>query len=131
MDTNPKVAFYIRSANGNTENLSRQRRTLEKFISQKIDLVDRPIEIYTDECQSGLRPGIDFERMHQDITSGKVNVVMVSSLDRISRKLMLIYNFLNFLRIKKARFLCADGNLDSSYHGPLLNRDRSQPRKIA
>src|ERR1035438_9564916 len=111
MNTTPKVAYYMRCSTDDKESLSLQKRHLEKLLIKRIDLMDQQVEIYEDECQSGVKPGINFIRMHRDISEGKINVVMVDRLDRIP--VSPIYNFLNFLRIKKVRFLCYDGNLDS------------------
>ena len=64
---NLKACFYLRSATGDIDNLKRQKEKLETFISQRPELANSSVEIYTDEIQSGLRPGPEFLRMKQDI----------------------------------------------------------------
>jgi DNA invertase Pin-like site-specific DNA recombinase len=112
--TNPKVACYLRSANGDADSLKRQKQKLETFISQKPELVNSPVETYTDEIQSGLRPGPEFLRMKQDIMDDKINVVMVSEFDRISRSIIEFLNFLNFLKGKGIPLLSPQENMDAA-----------------
>ena len=113
-ETTPKIAFYLRSANGDANSLKRQKQKLETFISQKPELANTPVEIYTDEIQSGLRSGPEFLRMKQDIIDNKIDVVMVSEFDRISRSLVELLKFLEFLKDKGIPLLSPQENMDAA-----------------
>lgn len=114
--SNKYVAFYLRSATGNLEDLKRQRRILDKELGRrKADFADWPIEIYIDSRHSGMHPGPEFLRMSCDIKDGKVAVVMVTRLNRISRSVKGMCNFYEFVRTENFRFLSIYENTDSLF----------------
>ena len=113
--TNAKrIAFYLRSATGNLTDLKRQHKALEKeFVRRGFDSATCLIEIYRDTHQSGLSSGPEFERMTRDAKRGKIDVVMVSRLNRVSRSLRGLFGFYDFVKIYPIRFLSAEENIDS------------------
>jgi len=116
-----RIAFYIRSATGSLDDLVRQRRRLEKeFVKRKADFIGGSVEIYRDTHQSGLQPGPEFQRMCDDAAAGKIGVIMVERMNRISRCLGEYGRFIDFIEKHQVRFVSANENLDSLYCYPDL-----------
>lgn len=113
--TNAKrIAFYARSAAGNLADLKRQIKILNKeMVRRGFDPETCFIEVYRDTHQSGLGSGPEFERMCHDVKRGKIDVVMVSRLNRVSRTLKGLFAFYDFVKTYPIRFFCADENIDS------------------
>ncbi len=109
-----RIEFLLRSATGDLADLRRQRKLLEKeFVRRGFDLSTCSLEIYRDTHQSGLRPGPEFQRMSRDVATGKLDVVMVSRMNRISRKFTELLKFYKFLETHRIRFISAEENVDS------------------
>ena len=116
MTNQPKcIAFYLRSATGNLADLRRQRKLCEReFVNKKVGFTSNKVEIYQDTHQSGLRSGPDFKRLSDDVESGKVAVVIVARINRISRRLDGLMKFYRFVEAHHLRFVSAEENVDSS-----------------
>jgi DNA invertase Pin-like site-specific DNA recombinase len=111
-----RVAFFIRSATGNLADLRSQRKFLEKELMRRgFDTSLCSVEIYQDAHQSGLRHGPEFQRMSSDVADGKIDVVMVARMNRISRSLPELMKFTRFVANHRIRFISAHENVDSSY----------------
>ncbi len=109
-----RVAFFIRSATGNETDLRQQRRLLEKeLFSRGLDASGFSLEIYQDTHQSGLGHGPEFQRMNRDIAEGKIDVLMVSRMNRISRVLSELMKFTRLVASHRVRFISARENVDS------------------
>ena len=109
-----RIAFYLRSATGDLADLKRQFKTLKtEIVRRGFDPETSLIEVYRDTHQSGLRSGPEFERMTRDAKRGKIDVVMVSRLNRVSRSLRGLFSFYDFVKIYPIRFLSAEDNIDS------------------
>lgn len=104
------IALYFRSATGNVADISRQTRLLSEIEKEKKFVL--PSRVYADQCQSGLHPGPEFLKMCRDIEDGKVGVVMVARLDRISRRLDILSDFYQLIERTHCRFLSAEENLE-------------------
>ena len=116
MTNSKRIAFYLRSATGNLADLKRQLNTLNKAMLRRgFDPDAYLIEVYRDAHHSGLRPGLELERMSRDVKDGKINVIMVSRMNRISRATNGLFNFLKFVETHRIRFISANENCDSIY----------------
>jgi len=102
----PKLGMYIRSATGDQDSLQRQEKSLKAFIKRRPDLRKRDFEIYVDECQSGFKPGLEFLRLQKDIRDGRVNVILVTHMDRLSRSISEILKIFHLLKSKRAELVC-------------------------
>lgn len=80
------------------------------------------VEFYIDEALSGkysTRP--NFKRLLSDIESGKIKKVIATKLDRLSRSLMDLQNFLYLLNKNKVELIVIKDKVDtSSASGKLL-----------
>jgi DNA invertase Pin-like site-specific DNA recombinase len=111
-----RFAFYVRSATGNLADLKRQQKLLEReFVNRKVDFTSNSVEIYRDTHQSGLHPGPEFQRLSHNISLGKIDVVMVSRMNRISRSLKGLLKFQDLVGRHKVRFISAEENVDSNH----------------
>ena len=71
--------------------------------------------IYREEGKSGKnveRP--EYQRMIRDIEQGKINAVLCTKIDRISRSLIDFYDFHEFLEQHEATFISLDEQWDTS-----------------
>lgn len=77
-EENEKIAFYVRSSNGDKASIDTQIRVLEQEFGV-------PVHVYSDKS-SGLsdkRPGLN--KMFKDAKNGDFNVVVSTHPDRLSR----------------------------------------------
>jgi DNA invertase Pin-like site-specific DNA recombinase len=115
-----RIGFYLRSATGNLVGLRRQFKALIKELPTRgFNHESCIIEIFRDTHQSGMRAGPEFQRLLQDIRSGRVNVVMVSRMNRISRKPSDLKDFYKFVSDHAIRFISAHENVDTLHWQPL------------
>ena len=56
----------------------------------------------------------DFQRLHYDIQTGKINTILCTELDRISRSVKAFINFMEFININKVEFVCIKQNFDTT-----------------
>ena len=98
----------------------RQGKRLEReFANRGFDNANQSLEIYRDPHQSGFRDGLEFQPLTSDVASGKTGVVMVSRMNRISRRLDGMTKFYKFVETHGFRFISAEENVDSSLsHSP-------------
>lgn len=110
------IAYYIRSATGNLADLNLQRKRLDKeFVNRKVDFTDCSVEVYQDAQQSGLQPGPEYLRMCKDLENGKIQVVMVARMNRISRSIKGFHKFFDLIREHRSRFIALNENVDSIF----------------
>jgi|GEM_PF-2062634 DNA invertase Pin-like site-specific DNA recombinase len=109
-----KVAFYLRSATENLSDIQKQNRSLQKNL-ERFGLTNSRISIYCDVKQSGMDCGPEFLRLKNDILAGNVDVVCVARLNRISRSMKGLSNFLNLVRDSRVRFISPHENIDSNF----------------
>ena len=99
-------------------------------LDTQIDLLQKSVEIkdstspeeewkavatYREEGKSGKnldRP--EYKRMIRDIEGGKINAVLCTKIDRVSRSIVDFYQFHEFLEEKEAIFISINENLDTS-----------------
>jgi DNA invertase Pin-like site-specific DNA recombinase len=111
-----RVAFFIRSATGDINDLKRQLKELTKELPARgFNPETCKVEVYKDEHQSGLRHGLEFQRLIQDVEHGKVDVIMIQRMNRISRKLKNLMAFPDFVQSHSIRFISTHENVDSIY----------------
>jgi hypothetical protein len=111
-----RIAFFLRSATGNLVDLKRQSKILVKELARRgISPEACVIEVYRDAHHSGLRHGPEFERMCRDIKAGKIDLVMVERMNRVSRSLAGLMAFQDFVSAQAVRFISAHENVDSIY----------------
>lgn len=112
--SNKCVAFYLRSATGNTEDLERQKKKLEsKFTRRKIEFSTCTTAIYVDPRSSGHLYGSELLRLKKDIEAGKVLAVMTTQLNRVSLSGQRLDCFFEFLRKHRVRFISGE-NFDTA-----------------
>lgn len=109
-----KVAFYLRSATGNSADLDRQQKTLENCL-QRFGFLKSDVSLYIDSQQSGIKYGSDLLRLQNDIIKGKINFVFVSRMNRISRSSEGLSRFLNLITKHQLRFVSIHENVDSVF----------------
>ena len=71
--------------------------------------------VYREEGKSGKnldRP--EFKRMVQDIERGKINAVLCTRIDRVSRSIIDFYQFHEFLKENETIFISFNENWDTS-----------------
>lgn len=92
--TQIRVVGYARrsSKKEGTDSISRQRRTIEEYVTRKFD---RPLDkFYSDTSITGQtwrRPGL--QELMQDAAKGLVTHIIVEDVDRIARKLHIAAEF--------------------------------------
>tara|TARA_B110001454_G_scaffold155807_1_gene145115 strand:+ start:3559 stop:3981 length:423 start_codon:yes stop_codon:yes gene_type:complete len=109
-----KVAFYLRSATGDSGDLQKQRKLLERE-SKRFGFDSNEVSIYIDPHQSGLNDGPEFLRLKSDIAKGRINFVFISRLNRVSRSLKGLSSFFEFAKNNQFRFVSVNENMDSRY----------------
>ena len=75
----------------------------------------KAVAIYREEGKSGKnvdRP--EFKRMVRDIENGKINAVLCTRIDRVSRSVIDFLHFHEFLKENKAIFISLNENFDTS-----------------
>ncbi len=119
-----RIAFYARVSTRNQAMI--QEGSLKSQIQRLNAEVERRniiegstwgklVEEYVDEARSGKdmnRP--EFQRLLNDIASGRINTVMVVELSRISRSVSDFLSFIDFLRQHEADFICPQLNFDTT-----------------
>ncbi len=117
-DTTFRTALYIRLSREDgdkieSDSVTNQRNLLTNYANEKADF--EIIDTYIDDGYTGTnfdRPG--FNRMLEDIKSGKVNCVIVKDLSRFGRDYIQAGNYLEQLfPFLKCRFISILDNLDS------------------
>jgi DNA invertase Pin-like site-specific DNA recombinase len=109
-----RFAFYLRSATGDLADLNCQFKILEDEVTrQGFSSETSTVELYQDTHQSGLRSGPELERMTNDVKLGKVDIVMVSRLNRVSRALGGQFSFYECAKNHPIRFLSIEEKIDS------------------
>ncbi len=117
-DTTFRTALYIRLSREDgdkieSDSVTNQRNLLSNYANEKADF--EIIDTYIDDGYTGTnfdRPG--FNRMLEDIKSGKVNCVIVKDLSRFGRDYIQAGNYLEQLfPFLKCRFISILDNLDS------------------
>jgi DNA invertase Pin-like site-specific DNA recombinase len=114
MSNASKVAFYLRSATGNSADLQKQQKTLENSL-QRFGFLKSDVSIYKDQQQSGIKYGPDLLRLQNDIINGKINFVFVSRMNRISRSSNGLSNFFKLITNYQLRFVSVHENVDSIF----------------
>ena len=99
--------------------LDTQIDLLQKYVELKDSTPNeeewKVLAIYREEGESGKnvdRP--QYQRMVQDIADGKINAVVCTKIDRISRSLIDFYEFHEFLRENETTFISLHENWDTS-----------------
>lgn len=117
-----KTALYIRLSKedgdkAESNSISSQREILKEYLKQHPDM--ELVDVYSDDGYSGTnfnRP--DFERMMEDVYSGKINCIVVKDLSRFGRNYIEIGNYLDnvFVR-RRIRFIALNNNYDNLSSG--------------
>ena len=98
--------------------LDTQIDRLQKYVELKDTTPEeewQAVAIYREEGKSGKnldRP--EFKRMVQDIEHGKINAVLCTKIDRVSRSSIDFYHFHEFLEQYEATFISLQENWDTS-----------------
>jgi site-specific DNA recombinase len=109
-----RFAFYLRSATGALADLNCQFKILEDQVArQGFSSETSTVELYQDTHQSGLRSGPELERMTNDVKLGKIDIVIVSRLNRVSRSLRGLFRFYECVKNHSIRFLSVEEKIDS------------------
>lgn len=88
---NYKIGVYLRVAHKDDEGIERQKELNLSYC--KYRGYPEIIKIYTDNGYSGRtenRPA--YKRMIKDIRNGKINVIVVSNIDRLTRQPIFFYH---------------------------------------
>ncbi len=118
-----KIASYLRVSTEEAAQLvegsiQSQRHRLQSFVDLKNAQEEnwgKVVEIYSDEGISAKdmnRPA--FQRMMQDIRKGKINLILVTELSRLSRSIKDFCEILEELKTHKAGFLSIKEQFDTS-----------------
>ena len=130
-----KAAVYLRVASisqSDEDAINIQRDTLRSFAKQQGYAVCME---YADNGFSGLnldRPG--FIQMDADINAGKIDTIIVRSIDRIARNYLLAGKWLTELELRGAKLITADDSLERNIFGSefiqeLVRHERKQKQK--
>lgn len=99
--------------------LDTQIDLLQKFVEFKDSTSPeeewKVMAVYREEGKSGKnvdRP--EYKRMIRDIEGGKINAVLCTKIDRVSRSIVDFYQFHEFLEKKEAIFISINENFDTS-----------------
>jgi DNA invertase Pin-like site-specific DNA recombinase len=107
-----KAALYLRVSTKD-QTTDNQRRELEAIAAR---LGHEIVEVYEDAGISGAK-GRDkrpaFDRLHRDITTRKIDIVMAWSIDRLGRSLQDLVHFLNHLNAKQVGLYLHKQGLDT------------------
>jgi DNA invertase Pin-like site-specific DNA recombinase len=114
MSNASKVAFYLRSATGNSADLQKQQKTLENSL-QRFGFLKSDVSFYEDQQKSGMKYGSELLRLQNDIINGKINFVFVSRMNRISRSSKGLSNFFKLVTNNQLRFVSVHENVDSIF----------------
>lgn len=95
-----KIGVYLRTAQKDDEAIERQKELNISYCKYRgyPDIV----KIYTDNGYSGTtenRPA--YKRMIKDIRNGKINAIVVSNIDRLTRQPIIFYHKIKDYIIKK------------------------------
>jgi DNA invertase Pin-like site-specific DNA recombinase len=108
-----KAALYLRVSTKD-QTTDNQRRELEAIAAR---LGHEIVEVYEDAGISGAK-GRDkrpaFDRLHRDITTRKIDIVMAWSIDRLGRSLQDLVHFLNHLNAKQVGLYLHKQGLDTT-----------------
>jgi DNA invertase Pin-like site-specific DNA recombinase len=106
-----KVALYARTSMAD-QNTDTQLLPLRDYCQR---LGYQAVGEYVDHGWSGKddrRP--EFERLLQDVRSGKINCILVFKLDRIGRSLRHLLNLFDEFKSKKVEFVSLTQNINTS-----------------
>lgn len=95
-----KIGVYLRTAQKDDEAIERQKELNISYC--KYRGYPEIVKIYTDNGYSGRtenRPA--YKRMIKDIRNGKINVIVVSNIDRLTRQPIFFYHKLIDYILKK------------------------------
>lgn len=95
-----KIGVYLRTAQKDDEAIERQKELNISYC--KYRGYPEVVKIYTDNGYSGRtenRPA--YKRMIKDIRNGKINVIVVSNIDRLTRQPIFFYHKLLDYILKK------------------------------
>ncbi len=119
-----KCVLYVRvstdlQAEIKNSSLDTQIDLLQKYIEIKDSTSPKEewkvVATYREEGKSGKnleRP--EFKRMVRDIEQGKINAVLCTKIDRVSRSIVDFYQFQEFLKEHKVTFISLQDNWDTS-----------------
>ncbi len=118
-----KCGLYVRvstelQAHKKDGSLDTQLDILKKYVEIKNSSTGedwRTVATYREEGKSGKntdRP--EYQHMIQDIKNGKVNAILCTKIDRISRSLMDFYHFHELLEEYEVTFISLNENWDTS-----------------
>lgn len=108
------IAFYLRSTSANQTDLLSQKVQIEKeFKRRGFNKSRSKIHLFVDEQSSGHRFGPELERLKNEIQAQQIEVVFMARLNRISRNLKGLTDFLAFLKTYDVRLITFNENLDT------------------
>lgn len=116
MNNKIQVAFYFRSATGNLADLKKQEKiSLREFNRRGFSPTEYEIHHYVDPQQAGLSFGPSLSRLIHDLKDRKIQVLIVSRMNRISRSPKGLSEFYALVRSVGFRFITENENVDSIY----------------
>jgi DNA invertase Pin-like site-specific DNA recombinase len=107
-----QIAVYCRTAQKNPEAIKLQKKQVLTFLKDQKNLGKCPDDVifFEDDGYSGLnseRPG--FQSLEDELKKGHVRAVVTTDLDRVSRSISLICEFISSLEKKGVRLLSIRG----------------------
>ena len=122
-DTNPnyKIGLYVRNSDvkQDTEEgtLKNQEQRLREFVKFKNSggSFGKIVDVYIDRSLSGKnmeRPSL--QKLMGDVSEGKINLILVSELSRVSRNMKDFLSFWDLLKEHKCGFSSLRENVDTS-----------------
>ncbi len=118
---NYKIALYIRNSDQKQDTeegtVKNQEQRLREFVTLKnlSGNFGKVMGVYTDRSLSGKnmhRPAV--QKLMGDVESGKVNLILMSELSRISRNMRDFLQFWDFLKAHKCGLSSLRENIDTS-----------------
>ena len=116
-----KIALYIRNSDQKQDTeegtVKNQEQRLREFVKLKnlSGNFGKVVGVYTDRSLSGknmLRPAV--QRLMGDVESGKINLILMSELSRISRNMRDFLQLWDFLKAHQCGVLSLRENIDTS-----------------
>lgn len=113
-----KVAAYIRVSTAHQvdkESIPAQKNMIANYARAMFQTDEKDITYYIDAGFSGKntkRPR--YNELHRDIEAGKVNIVIVYKIDRVSRNLLDFASFIDNLKRHEVKFISLSENFDTS-----------------
>ena len=111
-----RVGAYLRisqnDSNNESNSISNQRKLIKKYIKGKKDFIN--IKFYIDDGYTGTnfdRPS--FKKLYKDITTNKINIVIIKDLSRLGRNYLQLGKYLEEFSSYNIRLISINDNIDT------------------